>query len=159
MLIRVAFKFYLTQKRKLLPSSMKLVYVNERACYKLTLANSFLVPQFVFSIFFLFSDRTQRLRDARTEALAEIEALKKQKEQELLENDKRVSSFPGPLAFVFSFSLFFLVCCGIGGGRKGIPSRHRGKAEGNCCLGGNESCSSCQDAAGWCHSLRATFAP
>ena len=41
-------------------------------------------------------DRTQRLRDARTEALAEIEALKKQKEQELVENDKTVTN---PITF------------------------------------------------------------
>jgi hypothetical protein len=38
----------------------------------------------------LSPDRTQRLKDARIEALAEIEALKKQKDHELLENDKKV---------------------------------------------------------------------
>lgn len=45
----------------------------------------------LFLNLFFFLDRTQRLRDARTEALAEIEALKKQKEQELVENDKKVN--------------------------------------------------------------------
>jgi CHASE3 domain sensor protein len=63
-------------------------------------------------------DRAQRLKDARVEALQEIEELKKRKSEELLEHEKKVImlgfiAFILILYFILYFSLF-IACWRIG---------------------------------------------
>ena len=63
--------------------------VNEaRQCKKTPLNLDLLLTDFL--LFFTCTDRAQRLKDARREALEEIEELKKRKNKELIEHEKKV---------------------------------------------------------------------